>query len=143
MLQRYKTQGCADALRRFGFEKEAMELGPAGLPHEAVHLGPAGVPHAEAPAAAVAAPSLMDKARSFGADQWGAVKNLAGNLRTGLGGAGSPEAGAAARQMAIGNLKTLAPSLAAGGALYMLHRHSQAQREQEARQRAMMGYPAA
>ena len=81
----------------------------------------------------------MGKVRDFGAGQWGAAKDLFGNLRQGLGGAPDAAAGAAARGAALGNLKTLAPSLLAGGALYMMHRHHRAQEEEEARRRAMMG----
>jgi hypothetical protein len=124
MLSRYVTQGRADALRRFGFEKLAnMELGVAGMPH--------GAP----PPAAAAGGGV----RGFLGGQMGAAKDLFGNLRQGLGGAPDAAAGAAARQGAVGNLKTLAPSLLAGGGLYMMHRHHQAQQEQQARQQAMMG----
>lgn len=133
MLERHATQGRIDALRRFGFEKAAMELGPAGI--AAAPPSPAGV---------ATSPGMMDRVRSFAGGQMGAAKDLFSNLRQGLGGAGTPELGAAARAGAVGNLKTLAPSLLAGGGLYMLHRHNQAQRDAEARQRAAMmggGYP--
>jgi hypothetical protein len=131
MLEKFVSKGAADALRRFGFTKAAE-----GMPH--LELGPAGAPHAPT-AAPAAASSMLGRARGFGAGQLGAAKDLFGNLRAGLGGAGTPEAGAAARGAAVGNLKTLAPSLAAGGGLYLLHRHHQAQQEEEARQRMMAG----
>lgn len=131
MLDRYVNQGRADALRRFGFAKLANEmgLGPAGMPT------PHAMPQAAPPAAAG---GFMDKAKAFGGGQLGAAKDLFGNLRQGLGGAATPELGQAARGAAVGNLKTLAPSLLAGGALYMMHQHKQKQ-EQQARQQAMMG----
>lgn len=135
MLDQYVKQGTADALRRFGFEKEAMGLGPAGAP--GVQLGAAGAGHA-APAAAAGGGGFVDKAKAFGQGQWGAAKSLAGNLHQGLGGAPDAAAGAAARGAAVGNLKTLAPSLLAGGAMFMMHRHNQAKREEQARQHAMM-----
>jgi hypothetical protein len=95
---------------------------------------------------APAGPGLMDRAKAFGQGQMGAAKDLYGNLRQGLGGAATPALGMEARQNALGNMRTLAPSLLAGGALYMLHRHNQAKREQQARQQQMMmgggsGYP--
>jgi hypothetical protein len=94
-----------------------------------------------AAAPAAAGGGFMDKAKSFGQGQMGAAKALFGNLRQGLGGAPDAAAGALARQGAIGNLKTLAPSLLAGGGLYLMHKHKQDQ--EQARQRAMMGggYP--
>ncbi len=140
MLDQYVNKGRADALRRFGFHKEAMSLGPAGAPH--LELGAAGAAPVGAPTSAAAGGGGV---RGFLGGQWGAAKDLYGNLRAGLGGAATPEAGALARQGALGNLKTLAPSLLAGGALYMLHRRNQDRQEQQARQQAMMmggGYPA-
>jgi hypothetical protein len=143
MLDRYVAQGHHDALARF---KISMSLGPAG-PGAGAHieLGAAGVPHPAAPTPAAAGGGLMSRARQFGSGQLGAAKDLLGNLRQGLGGAPDAAAGAAARGQALGNLKTLAPSLLAGGGLYMLHRHNEAKRDDEARQRAMMmgggGYP--
>lgn len=89
---------------------------------------------------------LLGKAKSFGSGQLAAGKDLIGNLRAGFGGA-SPHATLEGpvpdaswhRQQALGNLKTLAPSLLAGGGLYMMHRHNQQQQqEEEARRRAMM-----
>lgn len=138
MLDRYVTQGRADALRRFGFTKEAIELGAGG------GGGRFSAPPMPAPAPAAAAGAMggggfMDKAKAFGSGQLGAAKDLFGNMRQGLGGAATPELGQAARGAAMGNLKTLAPSLLAGGALYMMHRHNQAQREQQAHQQTMGG----
>jgi hypothetical protein len=132
MLDHYMKLGQADALRRFGLTKLAMDLGPSGVP-------------AAAPAAPMAAPAapgggFLDKAKAFGMGQLGHAKSLAGNLHQGLGGAATPELGAAARQGALGNLKGLAPSLVAGGALYMMHRHNEAerQRQQQMAQQQMM-----
>lgn len=155
MLDRYVNQGRVDALRRFGCEKLAMALGPAGVPAAAppINLGPAGAaataPHLDLgpagaaghapPAAAAPGGGFADRARAFGGGQLGAAKDLFGNLRQGLGGAATAEAGVAARGAAVGNLKTLAPTLAAGGALYLMHRHNQAKQEQQARQQAMAG----
>jgi hypothetical protein len=95
-------------------------------------------------------PGILDRLKSFGSGQLGAAKSLAGNLHAGvLGGTPQhalpegmpgPEFGAAGhRAQALGNLKTLAPSLAVGGGAYMLHRHNQNQEQDErARQNAMM-----
>lgn len=138
MLDRFINQGRADALRRFGFAKLAMALGPAGAPAPMPHLdglGPAGGSNVAAPPAVG---GMMDRARAFGSGQLGAAKDLFGNMRQGLGGAATPELGQAARGAAVGNLKTLAPSLLAGGGLYLMHQHKQKQ-EQQARQQAMMG----
>ncbi len=158
MLDLYVNQGTADALRRFGFHKEAMSM--ADLEH--MHLDPThaaggamgsggrmnapfqapqrvGGPGAAAAPAAAAGGGFMGKVRDFGAGQWDAAKNLAHNLHQGLGGAPDAAAGTAARGAALGNLRTLAPSLLAGGALYMMHRRHRAQEEEEARRRAMMG----
>lgn len=97
-----------------------------------------------------AGPGILDRLKSFGQGQWSAAKSLGANLRGGLGGQMNPAlisgavpehsmdlARATHRQQALGDLRTLMPSLAIGGGLYMLHRHNQA-KEQEARQRAMM-----
>jgi hypothetical protein len=137
MLDQYIAQGRHDALVRF---KIAMSLGPAGAPMQHIELGAAGPGAGAAAAASPAAGGFMNKAKAFGSGQLGAAKSLLGNLHQGLGGAPDAAAGAAARGAALGNLKTLAPSLLAGGALYMLHRRNEAQRDQ---QRMMMGggYP--
>lgn len=97
-----------------------------------------------------APPGILDRLKTFGQGQWGAAKSLAGNLRGGLGGQMNPSsitgpvppqsmdmARASQRHMAMGDLRTLAPSLAIGGGAYMLHRHNQA-KDQQARQNAMM-----
>jgi hypothetical protein len=89
---------------------------------------------------------LLGKAKAFGAGQVQAGGDLFKNLRGGFGGQPNPDvmpnsdpgmARAAHRSRALGNLKTLAPSLLAGGGLYMMHRHNQQQEEQQ-RQQAMM-----
>lgn len=131
MLDNFIIQGSADALSRYGI-KIANIPAPAAIP--------------------AAGGGMFDKMKSFGRGQLDAGKALIGNLRGGLGGA-SPHAvgpgmegpvpdAQAHRAMAVGNLKTLAPSLLAGGGLYMLHRHKQQQ--EQAQQQAMMqqgGYP--
>lgn len=111
---------------------------------------------ATAPTAGAGAPGgVWDKIKSFGQGQLNAGKALAGNLRGGLGGStamppgmdGPPASPQIHRQEAVGNLKTLAPTLLAGGAMYMLHRRKKQQ--EEAQQQAMMqqhagaggGYP--
>lgn len=94
-------------------------------------------------------PGILNKLKSFGAGQLGAAKSLFHNVRGGLGGQMNPElitgavpphsmdlARATHRQEAMGNLRTLLPSLAVGGA-YLLHRRNRA-RDEEARQRALM-----
>lgn len=134
MLERYMAQGRADALRRLGLEKHANPSIPT---HP--DLGPAGMGPGPAPTAAAApAGGVMGRAKAFGAGQLDAAKALFGNLRQGLGGAPSAEAGMAARGAALGNLKTLAPSLIAGGGLYMLHRHRQEAEEQRRQQQQQM-----
>jgi hypothetical protein len=89
---------------------------------------------------------ILGKAKSFGAGQLEAGKDLFSNLRGGFGGAPNPDVmahsdpammRAAHRQRALGNVKTLAPTLLAGGGLYAMHRHKQ-QQEEQARQQAMM-----
>ncbi len=133
MLDEHMLTGATDALARFGIKVADM-------------------PGAEV--APAAAGGIFDKLKSFGRGQLDAGKALMGNLRGGLGGA-SPHAlpagmegpvpdAAAHRGMAVGNLKTLAPSLLAGGALYMLHRRKKQQQEQAAQQAMMQqqgGYP--
>lgn len=128
MLEQVVNRGRTDALKAFKVANDpAFMQTPPALPAPA---GPAGS-------------GLLDRARGFGQGQMGAAKDLFGNLRQGLGGAANAEAGMAARGAALGNLRTLAPSLLAGGGLYMLHRHNQAKREQQQRQQMMMGggYP--
>lgn len=125
MLEQHHVKGAADACAHFGLKL-------ANVP---------GV-----------TPGLFSKAKAFGMGQVDAAKSLFHNLRGGLGGQMNPAivpdpglvpsqsmdiARATHRHQALGNLKTLAPSLLAGGALYMLHRRKQQQQEQ-ARQQAMM-----
>lgn len=99
--------------------------------------------------------NLLPKLKSFGAGQLGAAKELGANLRGGLGGAMNPNVISGAvpshsmdlargtmRQEALGNLRTLAPSLGIAGGLYGLHRmHQNSQDQQRQRQMlAMQGY---
>lgn len=123
MLEHQLVKGAADACAHFGLKL-------------------ANVPGA--------APGFLDKAKSFGMGQVDAAKSLFHNLRGGMGGKMNPGlitgevppqsmdlARATHRAEALGNLKTLAPSLVAGGALYLLHQRRK-QQEQQARQQAMM-----
>lgn len=122
MLERFMIKGAQDACA-------SLKLGNA----EAGMLG-----------------GLLGKAKSFGAGQVQAGKDLFSNLRGGLGGQLNPDVlpapggdvvatRAAHRARALGNLKTLAPSLIAGGGLYMMHRKNQQQEEQQRQQAAMQG----
>ena len=102
--------------------------------------------------------------------QFGAAKDLFYNLRGGMGGAYHPSvapsgwtppepmgimtgagnihppadfgqtARAFHRQGALGNLRTLAPSLGIAGGLYLLHRHNQAKQEAANQQQQLAGY---
>lgn len=123
MLEHHRLRGATDACAHFGLKL-------ANMP---------GV-----------APGLLDKIKSFGMGQVDAAKSLFQNMRGGLGGQMNPGlvtgevppqsmdiARATHRQQALGNLKTLAPSLLAGGGLYLLHQRKK-QQEQQARQQAMM-----
>ena len=129
MLEQVANRGRADALKTFKIADVEPEPG--------------------------AMSGLLDKAKAFGQGQWGAVKDLGANLRGGFGGKENPalagvgslaegmhgpavDMGQLQRGRALGNLKTLAPTLAAGGAMYLLHRHNQAKREQQARQQQML-----
>jgi len=93
-----------------------------------------------------------NKVKNFGTGQVNEAKGLWNNLRGGLGGAsnlgdlGHMAEGVAGptldlpqhhRRLALGNLKALAPSLLAGGGLYLMHRHRAGQRAQEAQQRQL------
>ena len=104
------------------------------------------------PPGAAAGGGIMSKLKSFGQGQLDAGKALVGNLRGGLGGQSphalppgmegpvvSPEGH---RQMALGNLKTLAPSLLAGGGLYLMHKRKQEQQRQQAMMQQSQGYGA-
>ncbi len=123
MLDQYVKQGSDAALVHFGLKQaEGLPLPSAG--------------------------GMMSGARGFLGNQWGAAKDLFANLRGGLGGKFNPDvmpnanpalARQAHRARAVQNIGTLAPTLLAGGALYMMHRHNQAKRDAEARQQAMMG----
>jgi hypothetical protein len=141
MLEQYVNQGRVDALTRFKI----------AAPPTVIPVPPLHVPSPLPAAAAAAGPGFLSKAKDFGAGQWGAMKDLAANVRGGMGGkmnpgvitgdvpAGSMDmARASQRGAAVGNLKTLAPTLLAGGGLYMLHRHNEAKKEEEARRHAMM-----
>lgn len=129
MLDQFVNQGRTDVLVRFGLVKQALGAAPI----------------------AAAAPGLGTRAMGLVRGQGSAGMDLLRNLRGGLGGKMNPElvtgtvpaasmdiARASHRAAAIGNLKTLTPTLLAGGGLYMMHRHNQAKRDAEARQRAMM-----
>ncbi len=74
MLERYMTQGRTDALRRLGLAKQASDSLP-------IELGPP--PRSAAPAPTP--PSMMGRAKAFGAGQLEAGKDLFSNLH----GAGS------------------------------------------------------
>lgn len=126
MLKQAATKGALDACARFGVDPTKIAAAPGGL---------------------------LSRAMSFGEGQMGAAKDLFRNLRGGLGGAMNPSvitgavpaqsmdlARASQRQQALGNLRTLAPSLAVGGGLWALHRHNQALEEQR-RQQAMQPQP--
>jgi hypothetical protein len=150
MLDQYVNQGRTDALQQFGLAKHAMSTadlkgmrlsrgGGGGSRFSAPPSAPTAAASSVSAEAPVAVGGFLDKAKAFGMGQVGHAKDLFGHLRQGLGGAATPEAGALARQNALGSLKGLAPSLLAGGALYMMHRHNQAKNEAEARQRMMMG----
>lgn len=138
MLDRYTAKGVHDALARFGI-KEA-EVPPGMLS------------------------GLLGKAKAFGAGQVGAAKDLFANLRGGFGGTsnlgnvGHMAEGASGpavditqlhRHRALGNMKTLTPSLLAGGALYLRHHGKQQAREEQMAQQQMQdamaqgggGYP--
>ncbi|HEY6025451.1 MAG TPA: hypothetical protein VIV09_01005 [Pseudolabrys sp.] len=93
---------------------------------------------------------LLGKAKSFGQGQLSAGKDLFSNLRGGfgketplpMGHEGPTISPEQFRGKAVGNLKTLAPTLLAGGGLYLMHRHNQQQQEQQrqqAQQQAMQG----
>lgn len=126
MLERFMIKGAQDALAALGIK----------------------IANPVVPPAAAAAGGFMGKAKAFGAGQLEAGKDLLSNLRGGLGGKLNPDVLTAPggdiaatreahRARAVGNIKTLAPSLLAGGGLYYLHRRHQ-QAEQQRRQQAMM-----
>jgi hypothetical protein len=107
---------------------------------------------------------LADGGPGFLGGQWQAMKELPGHLRGGLGGqlpqslqgvghlaegleGPVADLGELSRQRAMGNIRTLLPSMAVGGGLYMLHRHQQAKQQaaqaahaaQAAQMQQMMG----
>lgn len=101
--------------------------------------------------AATVPPTMWNKIRGFAGDQAAAAKSLFHNLRGGLGGKMNPDVASGAvpegsmpmarathRQEAVGNLKTLAPSLALGGGALLLHQRAKAQEEERMRQQQMM-----
>lgn len=92
-------------------------------------------------------PAVMGRARSFASGQLAAGSDLLRNLRGGFGGQPNPDVlphsdpavlRAAHRQRAVGNLKTLAPSLLAGGLLYRRHRNNEQEAEQQRQMQAAM-----
>jgi hypothetical protein len=122
MLERFIIKGAQDALEALGIKTANPVVPPA-------------------------AGGLMGRAKAFGAGQLEAGKDLFSNLRGGLGGKLNPDVlpapggdmdltRSAHRARAVGNLKTLAPSLLAGGGLYYLHRRHQ-QAEDQRRQQGM------
>jgi len=132
MLEQCAVQGARDACVRFGIKVALAEV-PPGMFN-----------------------NLLGKAKGFGSGQWGAAKELFHNLRGGLGGASNlgnighmPEGasgpildiGRMHRDRAIGNIKTLAPTLLAGGGLYMLHKHHAQQAAQNAAQSQLQQSP--
>lgn len=133
MLDKLAAIGAHDACARFGVDLRKIAEG--------------------------APPGLMSRAMSFGSGQLDAAKQLFHNMRGGLGGAHAPGFGEAIaggagplapgpwhRQQAVGNLKTMWPTLAVGGGMLALHRHSQAvdaqrQQQQQAMQQQQMQPP--
>jgi hypothetical protein len=140
MIKQAYLQGAADALATFGL-KTAEQMALPGVP----------MTHTTAPEV-----PLVTKAKSFGLNQADAAKSLLANVRGGFGGQHNPEviqgpvpeANAAVargnqRQQALGNLKTLAPSMALTAAgLYGAHKllGRGRQQEEEARRRRMAGF---
>lgn len=106
MLNQHMLHGAFDALDRFKVKVADM-------------------PAAEVAPAAVG--GVFDRLKAFGHGQLDAGKALFSNLRGGLGGSrtlpegveGPMASPAVHRQQAAGNLRSLAPSLVAGGALYL------------------------
>lgn len=125
MLERFMVKGAQDALTALGLKTANVAVPPP--PHP-----PGG---------------WLGKVKEFGGGQLEAGKDLFSNLRGGLGGKLNPDVlpapggdmdltRSAHRARAVGNLKTLAPSLLAGGGLYYLHRRHQ-QAEDQRRQQGM------
>ena len=135
-LDRFANQGRADALVHF-----KVANAPAAAPMPMSRSAPPKIPGAAMGAvvnSATGEPTAGNRVRGFLGGQADAAKGLFHNMQQGLGGAPDAAAGAAARGAIGGNLKALAPSLLAGGGLYMLHRHHQQQEEEQQRQQAMM-----
>jgi hypothetical protein len=103
---------------------------------------------------ALAALQMFKLAEGFFGGQWQAMKELPGHLRGGLGGAlpqsmqevghlaegaegPMADLGELSRQRALGNIRTLLPSMAIGGGLYALHHHQQAKQQAAQQQQAM------
>lgn len=143
-LEKIAAVGSRDALVRFKLA--------AGGSFDAFLGG--GAPAAQS--AGNAGASILDKLKGFGQGQLGAAKSLGANLRGGLGfkpnpalagvgdlgrGMHGPQAhmGELQRHGAIGNLKTLAPTLAVAGGAYLLHRHNQEKQLQQQRMQQMYG----
>lgn len=120
MLTKAATEGALAACDRFGVDAEKLA--------------------AVAPTSFLS--SVIPRAKAFGQSQWGAAKSLVNNARGGLGGRLSPdfkgsldpshlELGRAAhRSQAVGNLKTLAPTLAGVGGLGLLNHMSNKKKAQ-------------
>jgi hypothetical protein len=109
---------------------------------------------AEGAIAALKTFKLADEGPGFFGGQFQAMKELPGHLMGGLGG-GLPKSlegvghlaegaqgpmadlGELSRQRAMGNIRTLLPSAAIGGGIYMLHKHQQAKQQAQQQQQAM------
>jgi hypothetical protein len=104
--------------------------------------------------AALATFKLADEGPGFFGGQFQAMKELPGHLMGGLGG-GLPKSlegvgnlaegahgpvadlGELSRQRAMGNIRTLLPTMAIGGGLYALHHHQQAKQHAQQQQQAI------
>lgn len=99
-----------------------------------------------------AGPALLDRLKTFGHGQLAAAKSLGANLRGGFGGQMNPGlvegpvpahsmelARGSHRAMALGDLRSLAPSLAIGGGMYMLNRRGR--EGDDRRQQEPSAYP--
>lgn len=126
MLTEVATEGALAACVRFGVDAEKLA--------------------AAAPASFLS--SVIPKMKAFGQNQMTAAKSFVNNARGGLGGKFNPavtgenwtppqgfneELGRSMhRQQAVGNLKTLAPTLAvAGGGALLYHQQQKKKKEQE------------
>ena len=91
---------------------------------------------------AVPPPSLLNRAKSFGSNQLGAARSLYSNIKGMVGGPAPLGEGMHGPMIdhkanALTNLKTLAPSLAVGGGLALMHHN----KNKEEEQRQMQGMP--